>query len=141
MSLRRKFEGHEREVVIVLVVIAAMLILGLALRPQTSGISGTISTYGCDSANAGPCSIRPVQADVRITDCHGGAVNSDGLPVGTPWQTSSDAEGHFHIDLAPGVYCVFASHGYGHANRLSVAVRASHVSRVDLVLAQSGMPE
>jgi hypothetical protein len=57
-----------------------------------------------------------------------------------PWQKVADAEGHYYVDLAPGVYCVFAWSGYGSADKLSVLVQAGQVSKVDLTLAASGMP-
>jgi hypothetical protein len=99
-----------------------------------------------NSSTLAPCSIRPVQANVRIEDCHresGGGTDHGGVSpnttVGT-WQTTADADGHYHLDLPPGVYCVFAWSGYGSASKLSVAVHAGHVQKVDLTLAESGMP-
>jgi hypothetical protein len=143
------FQLSGGEVLIALGVVAAMLVIGLALRPHPSGIAGTISMYLCssNSSNAAPCSIHPVQANVRIEDCHresgGGTDQSRVSPNMTTigiWRTNADAEGHYHLDLAPGVYCVFAWSGYGSADKLSVAVQAGHVSKIDLTLAESGMP-
>src|SRR6202011_5140614 len=55
------------------------------------------------------------------------------------WEARSDAHGRYHIDLEPGMYCVFAVKESTDpfpptASRMDVAVRAGEVTKVDLVL-------
>jgi hypothetical protein len=118
---------------------AAVLLIALAVWPRPSGISGTVSEYVCDpKAKTLSCASRPAVARVRITDCYSGLLTSRNPRDNMTWDTRSDTNGRYHIDLEPGTYCVAASVGSGafatSANQMSVLVRAGQVTTVDLTL-------
>ena len=120
---------------------AAVLVIALVFWPRPSGISGTISASACDprAGTSRSCAPRPVAAPVRITDCYSGILTSKNPLDNATWETRSDVHGRYHIDLAPGIYCVFAVKESTDpfpptASRMSVTVRAGQVTEVDLLL-------
>jgi hypothetical protein len=120
---------------------AAVLVIALVLWPRPSGISGTISASVCNpgSGTSGSCAPRPATARVRITDCYSGILTSKNPLDNATWETRSDVHGGYHIDLAPGTYCVFAVKESTDqfpptASQMSVTVRAGAVTEVDLLL-------
>ncbi len=137
--MRRLLRGTTRDLVIGIGLAAAVLLIALAMWPRPPGISGTISEYGCDpKAKTLSCSPRPAVARVHITDCYSGLLTSSNPRDNMTWDTRSDTNGRYHIDLEPGTYCVAASVVSGafatSANQLSVLVRAGQVTTVDLTL-------
>jgi hypothetical protein len=77
-------------------------------------------------------------AQLRITDCYAGFLTSKNPLDNAIWETRSDANGRYHIDLAPGAYCVFAfSDGpsvFPATANASVTVHSGEVTKVDVVL-------
>jgi hypothetical protein len=56
----------------------------------------------------------------------------------TVWETRSDAHGRYHIDLAPGAYCVFAfkdgTPDFPATANATVTVHSGEVAKVDLAI-------
>ena len=55
------------------------------------------------------------------------------------WDTRTDTNGRYHVDLEPGTYCIVASKEGSDpfpttASQMSVTVRAGQVTTVDLTL-------
>jgi hypothetical protein len=77
-------------------------------------------------------------AQVRVSDCYSGFLTSNNPLDNAIWETRSDSHGRYHIDLAPGAYCVFAfSNGtadFPATANATVTVHGGNVAKVDLVI-------
>jgi hypothetical protein len=77
-------------------------------------------------------------AQVRVTDCYSGFLTSKNPLDNVIWETRSDAHGRYHIDLAPGAYCVFAftagTPDFPAGANATVTVHGGEVAKVDLVI-------
>jgi hypothetical protein len=117
---------------------AAVLLIGLAVWPRPSGISGTVSQWVCKPGPVLNCGPRPVVAQVRVTDCYSGFLTSNNPLDNAIWETRSDSHGRYHIDLAPGAYCVFAfkdgTPDFPATANATVTVHGGDVAKVDLAI-------
>jgi hypothetical protein len=116
---------------------AAVLLIALAvIRP--SGISGTVSQYACKPGPVLNCGFHLVVAQVRITNCYAGPLTSKNPLDNSIWETRSDSQGRYHVDLAPGTYCVsafrYGSGAFPSTANQTVTVRQRQVTEADFVL-------
>jgi hypothetical protein len=115
---------------------ALFLFLALALWPHT-GVSGTVTTC---KPMVGQCQVEPVAAGISVRhSCDsGGGILTPATPADNrTWETKSDNAGHFHLDLPPGSYCLYASWGWGQG-RASFEVVAGQVTQIHVYQEISG---
>jgi hypothetical protein len=115
---------------------ALVIFLALALWPHT-GVSGTVTAC---KPTVGQCQVEPVAASISVRhscDSAGGILTPAMSVDNRTWETKSDDAGHFHLDLPPGSYCLYASWGWGHS-RASFQVVAGQVTQIHLYQEISG---
>jgi len=138
--VRRLLRGTTRDLLVGIGLAAAVLLIALAVWPRASGVSGTISESICNPpATTMNCPPRPAAARVRTTDCYVGVLTSSKPRDNMTWDTRTDTNGRYHVDLEPGTYCIVASKEGSDpfpttASQMSVTVRAGQVTTVDLTL-------
>jgi hypothetical protein len=117
----------KREIAIGFTVGCAVILMTLVLWPH-SGVSGILTVQDCQPSTRiddHRCSIKPAIASVAVA------------AFGTPWTTTSDAAGHFHLDLPPGGYSPTAeikSAEAWHRGQTSFPVFANQTTQVQLLL-------
>jgi hypothetical protein len=108
------------------------LVIALAVWPR-SGVSGTIYEFVCrsETANAG-CSAVAVTASISVT---GYRFEKPYQPshFGT-WQTKSNGDGHFDLDLPPGGYWLGAQTSGSQNGATSFAVFPGQKTHVQILL-------
>ncbi len=123
----RAILGGGRLIAIGFAVGCTAILLTLALWPH-SGVSGTLTWEKCPPGpptSSYRCSIQPALASVTVT------------AYPETWTTSSDAAGHFHMDLPPGGYSLTAeikSTNVWKRGQTSFPVFANQTTHVQLLM-------
>jgi hypothetical protein len=117
----------KREIIIGFVIGCAAILMTFVLWPR-SGVAGTLTWEDCRPSTRiddHRCSIKPAFASVTVA------------AFGETWTTSSDADGHFHMDLPPGGYSLTAeikSSAARNRGQTSFPVFANQTTSVQLLL-------
>lgn len=85
--------------------IAVFLLLALVL--SRSGVSGRVYGPLCKpgSGATSRCSLEPMAATIQVSPCFS---QTSGPFADRRWETKTDSDGRFHVDLPPGGYCLSA---------------------------------
>jgi hypothetical protein len=115
--------------------VAMFLVLALVL--SRSGVSGRVYGPVCkpDSGKAVHCSIEPVAAQISVGPCFASTPTAPW--ENRTWKTTADSQGHFHVDLPPGGFCLSAGYSgttWALTGATSFPVFAGQVTEVRLLL-------